>query len=138
MDAAWIWGLTGGLMIGCAGALFLLGAGRIMGVSGLVGEILTGACRWRENVAFLVGLVGVPMLLNLALPVDTHLTTAPVLLIAGGLLVGLGTRLGSGCTSGHGVCGMSRLSLRSIVATAVYIAAGMVSVAALRLVWIGG
>jgi len=132
----WIWGLGGGLMIGGAGALYLLGNGRIMGVSGILGGLLDGSARhaWAERALFLAALIGVPMVLQTwgTAVVDTHITGNFALIVAGGLLVGLGTRIGNGCTSGHGVCGISRLSLRGIVATLVYIAAGALMVVALR------
>lgn len=136
MDMDWIWGLIGGLMIGCAGALYLLGNGRIMGVSGILGGLLDGSARkaWGERGAFLAGLIGVPFVLQMlsAPSVATNITGNFALIIAGGLLVGLGTRIGNGCTSGHGVCGISRLSPRGIVATLVYIGAGALMVVALR------
>lgn len=132
----WMWGLVGGLMIGCAGAIFLLGNGRIMGASGILGGLFdTSAPALRaERIAFLAGLIGVPALLSLfwVSPLDTHLTTNIGIVIAAGLLVGFGTRLGNGCTSGHGVCGISRLSIRGIVATCIYIGAGVVTVVILR------
>lgn len=131
-----IWGLIGGLMIGSAGAIYLLGNGRIMGVSGILGGLLDGSARgaWAERSAFLVGLLIMPAVLqSLDTPaLQTNLTSNLGLVIAAGLLVGLGTRIGNGCTSGHGVCGISRLSPRGIVATLVYIGAGAAMVAALR------
>lgn len=131
----WIWGLIGGLMIGGAGALFLLLNGRIMGASGIIGGLADGSGRgnWAERVAFLAGLVLVPQLLaGLVGEIDTHLTDNLWLLVAAGLLVGFGTRLANGCTSGHGVCGISRLSWRGIAATLVYLLAGGLTVAAFR------
>ncbi len=136
MDIAWMNGLLGGLMIGCAAALFLLGNGRIMGASGLLGGLVSGTAgrNWLETAAFIAALIAVPAVLQYlgGATVDTHATSAPGLLIAAGLAVGLGTRLANGCTSGHGVCGMSRLSVRGIVATFIYIGAGVATVAALR------
>ncbi|UWR21069.1 YeeE/YedE family protein [Sulfitobacter sp. S190] len=135
MPMDWIWGAVGGLLIGSAAALYLLGNGRIMGASGIIGGLIDGSAsaQWRERAAFVAGLIGVPALLFAAgARVDTGLTSNWVLIIAGGLLVGLGTRIGNGCTSGHGVCGISRLSLRGIVATCVYIGAGALTVVALR------
>ncbi|MEM8578979.1 MAG: YeeE/YedE thiosulfate transporter family protein [Pseudomonadota bacterium] len=124
---AWLWGLAGGLMIGAAAALFLLGNGRVMGASGLIGGLVdrSAGSRWAEGAVFLAALVAVPAVLSLWSPVDTQVTPAPALLILGGLAVGLGTRLANGCTSGHGVCGISRLSRRGIVATCIYIGAGI-------------
>jgi uncharacterized protein len=136
----WIWGLVGGLMIGSAGALFLLMNGRIMGASGIIGGLVDGSGwgNWAERVAFLTGLVVVPpLLVPLYDKVDTHLTGNVWLLVAAGLLVGFGTRLANGCTSGHGVCGISRLSLRGIVASVIYIAAGAAVMLFARH-WLGG
>lgn len=128
----YLYGLLGGLLIGTAGAVFLLVNGRIMGASGLLGSLIDGSAgsAWRERAGFVAGVILVPALIVLAfnLQPDTRVTDAPVLLIVAGLLVGFGTRLANGCTSGHGVCGISRLSLRGIVATLIYIGAGVVTV----------
>ena len=133
----WIFGLLGGLMIGTAGAIYLLGNGRIMGASGILGGLIDGSGRadGAERAAFLAGLIGVPALLALWLGPQTHLTDNLWLILTGGLLTGLGTRLGNGCTSGHGVCGISRLAPRGIVATIVYMLAGAVTVVLFRHVW---
>jgi len=131
----WIWGLIGGLLIGSGGALYLLGNGRIMGASGILGNLLDGSARidTAERLAFLVATVALLAILFAAgVHSETNVTNNIVLLIAAGLLVGLGTRIGNGCTSGHGVCGISRLSMRGMVATAFYIGAGILSVAAMR------
>ncbi|WP_205518564.1 YeeE/YedE family protein [Pseudotabrizicola algicola] len=139
MQQDWIWGLIGGLMIGSAGALFLLMNGRIMGASGIIGGLVDGSGRgnWGERLAFLAGLVLFPpVLAGLYQTVDTRLTDNVWLLAAAGLLVGFGTRLANGCTSGHGVCGISRLSWRGLAATMVYIAAGGVIVLLFRH-WLG-
>ena len=128
IDPAWISGLIGGLIIGTAAALFLLVNGRIMGASGLLGGVVdgTGRSNMAERLAFLAGLIGVPAILALATSApQTHLTGNLGLVVLAGLAVGLGTRMANGCTSGHGVCGISRFSLRGIVATLVYLAAGM-------------
>ncbi|MEQ8898832.1 MAG: YeeE/YedE family protein [Roseovarius sp.] len=123
----WITGLIGGLMIGSAAALFLLVNGRIMGASGLIGGVVDGS-GWStliERLAFLAGLVGVPALIAaIATRPDTHLTGNLALVALAGLTVGIGTRMANGCTSGHGVCGISRLSPRGIVATLVYLGVG--------------
>lgn len=134
MNPDWIWGFVGGLMIGLAGAAFLLVNGRVMGVSGIYGGLIdrSGWSSWPERLAFVAGLVAMPWLLSQAMTAETHLTGNWAVIIAGGLLVGLGTRLANGCTSGHGVCGISRLSLRGIVATVFYILAGGVTMALLR------
>lgn len=132
----WIWGLVGGLMIGTAAAIFLLGNGRIMGASGLIGGLVdrTGLGNWAERVAFLAALVVVPalMLPLYNVEVSTNITSNVAVVIAGGLLVGIGTRLANGCTSGHGVCGISRFSLRGIVATVFYLLAGGIAMVLFR------
>lgn len=136
IETDWIFGLLGGLLIGTAGALYLLVNGRIMGASGILGGLLDGSARndWRERLAFLSGLLAVPGLIVAAFArdADTHATASPALLIAAGLMVGVGTRMANGCTSGHGVCGISRLSLRGIVATVFYLLAGGITVVAFR------
>ncbi|MWB77933.1 YeeE/YedE family protein [Pseudooceanicola sp. 216_PA32_1] len=135
MQHDWIMGLIGGLMIGLAGAVFLLANGRIMGASGLIGGLIDGSGRDNrgERLAFLAGLFLVPAVIALAVGApDTHATGNVAVLIAAGLLVGIGTRIANGCTSGHGVCGISRLSLRGIVATVFYILAGGLTIAAFR------
>lgn len=131
----WIYGLIGGLMIGSAAAVFLLMSGRIMGASGILGGLLDGPSRpdWRENAVFVAALIGVPAVIALAFGgVETNLTANPVLLILAGLSVGFGTRLANGCTSGHGVCGMSRFAPRGIGATMIYLGAGFLTMAVLR------
>ena len=123
-------GFLGGLLIGAAAALFLLLNGRIAGISGILGEAFVGArTRFAENLAFLAGLIAVPAVYALVVaPPEIGITTDLNLLLVGGLLVGIGTRLGSGCTSGHGVCGIARLSPRSIVATAVFMGCAVLTV----------
>ncbi len=130
-----LFGLAGGLLIGIAAALMLLGAGRIAGVSGIAARA-TGIARTGmprpSALAFLVGLpLGAMAMLGAGLAERSDLPTAGTLVLAG-LIVGFGTRLGSGCTSGHGVCGTSRLSPRSIAATTIFIGAGAVTVALVR------
>ena len=126
--------LAGGALIGlAAGALVLLN-GRIAGISGIAGGLLTAAkgdALWR--IAFLVGLIGAPLVYALAAPLPAVQVDADTgTLIAAGLLVGLGTRYGSGCTSGHGVCGISRRSPRSLAASAAFMAAGFAAVFVVR------
>jgi len=126
--------LAGGVLIGVATALFLLFNGRIAGISGILGGLLrpvSGDIGWR--MAFVLGLLVAPLVYVVAAPlptvqIDANLTT----LVVAGLLVGVGTRYGSGCTSGHGVCGLSRLSLRSLAATASFMLAGFVTVFIVR------
>lgn len=135
-DAQPIAGLIGGLMIGLAAAIMLLGLGRIAGVSGLaaraIGLSASGPPRG-VAIAFTVGLPVGAVLVALLSDGIPATFPAPGLLIVAGLIVGFGTRLGSGCTSGHGVCGLSRLSRRSIVATALFMGSGFATVAFMRL-----
>ena len=130
--------LVGGALIGLAAVLLMLLNGRIAGVSGILGEALTGDDRvWR--IAFLIGLVAAPLLLGVVghpLPMP-WMPSSYAIVVAAGLLVGFGTRLGGGCTSGHGVCGIARLSPRSITATLVFMATAMVVVAVTRHGWGG-
>lgn len=134
MDIAWLYGLLGGLLIGTGGAVLLLGTGRIMGASGIVGGLVDGTGTDRGSmIAFLVGLIGTPALLSLGgWVVRTQATDQLWLLVIAGLCVGIGTRFANGCTSGHGVCGLSRFSLRGLVATLFYIGAGALTVTMLR------
>ncbi|WP_341366474.1 YeeE/YedE thiosulfate transporter family protein [Yoonia sp. BS5-3] len=131
MHIDWIMGLAGGVLIGVAGAIFLLANGRIMGASGLLGGLVdgTGQHDWAERAAFIAGLVVTPAIIAFAMGgAQTHLTGNIAVILIAGILVGIGTRLANGCTSGHGVCGISRLSLRGIVATVFYIGAGGLTV----------
>jgi uncharacterized membrane protein YedE/YeeE len=136
-----IQGLIGGLMIGTASAIMLLGVGRIAGVSGLaaraVGITAEGAPR-ALAIAFVIGLpLGAALVAMILGPVEARFEQGVIALVIGGLLVGFGTRLGSGCTSGHGVCGMSRLSARSLVATAAFMVTGFATVAAMNAMGLG-
>lgn len=126
--------LAGGAMIGlAAGALVLLN-GRIAGISGIAGGLLSavkGDIGWR--MAFLGGLIAAPLVFQLVAPLPAvQVDAGTATLIAGGLLVGIGTRYGSGCTSGHGVCGISRFSRRSLLATGTFMAAGFATVFVVR------
>lgn len=123
----------GGLLIGAASVWLMLGAGRIAGISGIVGSLLPPVPGSGWRLAFLLGLGVAPWLYQwqAALPAVT-VEAGPVRLIIAGLLVGLGTRYASGCTSGHGVCGLSRGSPRSLAATALFMAAGFAVVYVLR------
>ena len=128
--------LTGGILIGLACAIMLLGLGRIAGVSGLAARAFalsqTGP-PWRIAAAFIVGLpVGAGIANLISGPVIARFPSSPAVVLIGGLLVGFGTRMGSGCTSGHGVCGLSRLSPRSIVATLSFMSFGFATVAVMR------
>lgn len=133
MEQSWILGLIGGLIIGSAGAVYLLVNGRVMGASGIIGGLVDGTGRNRERASFLAGLFIFPAIVAATVyPSQTNVTTNLAVLAAAGLLVGIGTRVANGCTSGHGVCGISRLSLRGIVATVFYILAGGLTVALFR------
>jgi len=124
----WIWGLAGGLMIGAAAALLLLFNGRILGASGILARLTDGSLtrNGSETLPFLAALIGAPALaVALSGGATTQVTGNYALLITGGLLVGFGALMANGCTSGHGVCGMSRFSLRSIVSTVIYLGFGM-------------
>lgn len=132
-DAAPVEGLLGGMLIGLAAAIMLLGLGRIAGVSGLAARAFglsdAGPPRWVASL-FIAGLLlGAIIFVGLNGPIEAQYPPSLGWLMAGGLLVGIGTRLGSGCTSGHGVCGMSRLSKRSIIATITFMASGFATVA---------
>ena len=129
--------LAGGVLLGLASALFVLVNGRVLGISGILGGLLVprrGDAGWR--IAFLLGMLAAPATVVLLAPPDwisaPRIEAGTVALVVAGLLVGYGTRLGSGCTSGHGVCGLSRLSARSLVATATFMAAGFAVVYVMR------
>ncbi|WP_430910308.1 YeeE/YedE family protein [Methylobacterium sp. sgz302541] len=127
--------LAGGALIGASAALLLLANGRIAGISGILGGLLGTAARdgaWR--IAFLVGLLAGPALFRLTAGhwPEARIGASWPMLVAAGLLVGFGTRLGSGCTSGHGVCGLARLSPRSFAAVATFMAAAIVTVFLVR------
>ena len=126
--------LAGGVLIGLAAAMLLLVSGKIAGISGIAGGLLRpvrGDVGWR--IAFLLGLVVAPLAFALIAPLPAVQVEAgyPTLIVAG-LLVGFGTRYGAGCTSGHGICGLSRRSPRSLVATAAFMAAGFATVYIIR------
>lgn len=126
--------LAGGIMIGLAAAAFILLNGRIAGISGIIGPLtkpLKGDRAWR--LLFVIGMVGAPLiwLAFSALP-EIRIDAGYPMLIVAGLIVGVSTRYGAGCTSGHGVCGISRLSPRSIVATLCFMATGFITVFVVR------
>ena len=130
--------LLGGVLIGLAVALFVLFSGRIAGISGIVGGLFRpqrGDIGWR--LAFIGGLLAAPLFYSRVLPwPEMRIEAGSLQIIVAGLLVGIGTRYGAGCTSGHGVCGLSRLSPRSVVATLAFMAAGFATVFVLRH-WLG-
>ncbi len=128
--------LIGGVLLGVASAAFILINGRVLGISGILGGLLVprrGDINWR--VFFLLGLILAPVTLSWALPgviAAPRIEASSLAIVAAGLLVGVGTRYGSGCTSGHGVCGLSRLSPRSLVATMAFMASGFITVYVIR------
>ena len=135
MPIDWIYGLAGGVLIGTAAAIYLLVNGRIMGASGILGGLIdgTGHSEARERLALIAGLLAVPALLAWSSgSAQTYLTDNAGVIVVSGLLVGIGTRVANGCTSGHGVCGISRLNPRGIVASVVYILAGAATVLLFR------
>ena len=136
-EAAPLQGLIGGVLIGTAAALMLLGAGRIAGVSGILARgtgIAEGDMAQTSAWAFLVGLPLGAWATRLTTDWEPAVFANWPVLIGAGLLVGFGTRMGSGCTSGHGVCGVSRLSPRSIVATATFLGSGIATVLVMSLI----
>ena len=122
--------LTGGLLIGLSVALFFVLNGRMIGVSGMASNFLISKENRIENLLFLVGLISGPSIYNFFLDQEIQITISKslFLLISGGVLVGFGTRLSSGCTSGHGISGISRFSLRSIIATITFMTVGIITV----------
>ncbi|WP_163002749.1 YeeE/YedE family protein, partial [Pseudomonas viridiflava] len=126
--------LAGGLLIGLAACLFILLNGRIMGISGLLGSVLSGTAEGRtEKLLFLSGLLAPPLVWSLGSSLPEASFDANVLtLLAAGLMVGIGTRYDAGCTSGHGICGLSRLSPRSLVAVCCFMGSGFASVYLIR------
>ncbi|HEU4732951.1 MAG TPA: YeeE/YedE thiosulfate transporter family protein [Kofleriaceae bacterium] len=129
MPSTWFSALLGGALIGCASALLLLAHGRIAGISGITGGLLQRATPdrgWR--LAFLGGLIAAGVVASVIAPTAIGQAVRPLAaVIAAGLLVGFGTRLGNGCTSGHGVCGLSRWSARSLVAVVTFMATGAIT-----------
>lgn len=126
--------LGGGLLLGLAAAAFILLHGRILGISGIVGGLIRPRRKdiaWR--IAFVLGMLAAPVLYRLTVGVhEVRIDASWGMVVLAGLLVGVGTRYGSGCTSGHGVCGLSRLSPRSLAATLAFMGAGFVTVYAIR------
>jgi uncharacterized membrane protein YedE/YeeE len=126
--------LAGGALIGLAASLFVLANGRIAGISGLLGSVLEAGSDGRgEKALFLAGLLVAPLVWGLfaALPL-IEFQSGALGLVCAGLLVGIGTRYGSGCTSGHGVCGVARMSPRSLVATGAFMTSGFATVFVIR------
>ena len=135
MEQDWIFGAIGGLMIGVSASMLLLINGRIMGASGILGGLVDGSghTNAKERLSFIGGLVLAPFVLTLLwVRPDIHITDNLAVLIVAGLFVGFGSRFANGCTSGHGVCGISRLSARGIGATIVYLSAGAIAMIVFR------
>ncbi|WP_057092147.1 YeeE/YedE family protein [Comamonas thiooxydans] len=130
--------LVGGLLIGLSAALLIALLGRVAGISGIAGALLqlltwSSVRQWGWRLAFILGMIAAPLVWSLFAPLPAmQLPSSPAIIIAAGLLVGFGTRMSSGCTSGHGVCGLSRLSPRSLAATATFIATGAITVFVIR------
>lgn len=126
--------LIGGALIGLSASLFLLTHGKVAGISGLYGGLLQPAASGhRERIAFVAGLLAAGLLLLRVHPVAFATSERPTAaILVAGLLVGIGTRLGNGCTSGHGVCGISRFSVRSVVATVTFLGTGALTVLVTR------
>ena len=134
LESAWVNGLLGGILIGLSATVLLLGNGRIAGISG----IMNGAIAFQKSElwrwVFLVGLLAGTILYEFGFasqPTPTS-TFAPAAMIVGGFFVGVGTRMGSGCTSGHGVCGLGRLSVRSLMAVITFLLVAILTVAIMR------
>ena len=129
--------LTGGLLIGLSVALFFILNGRMIGISGIASNFLVSKNNRIENFLFLVGLILGPLIYNLILgkEINISISNSLILLIVGGTLVGFGTRLSSGCTSGHGISGISRFSLRSIIATITFMIVGILTVLITGILW---
>jgi len=130
--------LFGGILIGVAVCIFFISTGRLAGVSGIVNNALTKSHNFFVNSLFLLGLILGPLLFMFFSQnsISFQVTSSIPLIIIGGLLVGIGTKISSGCTSGHGVCGISRFSIRSIVATILFILAAIITVLVLKLIGI--
>ena len=126
---------TGGLLIGIAVIVFFISTGRLAGVSGIMNNTLTSTQNWLSNFLFLVGLLLGPFVYASIASKEIlfSMTSSIPLIISGGLLVGIGTRIGNGCTSGHGVIGISLFSIRSIIATIIFILVAMITVFVLKL-----
>jgi len=124
--------LIGGVIIGLSVILYFYSTGRLAGISGIFDNTITGSSHRASNALFLIGLIIGPLLIYYLIlpnnPIDFEITNSYLLIIPGGFLVGFGTRLGGGCTSGHGICGIGRLLVNSMIATAIFVATGMATV----------
>lgn len=127
---------SGGMLLGIAASIYLLVHGRIAGISGMIDQVIQPNT-WQDKplspaIWFIAGLIAVPYFYRWFEQPQIHISASPVLLVIAGLLVGFGTRLGSGCTSGHGICGISRLSPRSFIATITFMLSGFMTVYIIR------
>ena len=124
--------LIGGVIIGLSVVLYFYSTGRLAGISGIFENAISKSSKRASNVLFLVGLVVGPMIIYYLIlpnkPIAFEITSSYLLIVIGGFLVGFGTRLGGGCTSGHGICGIGRLSVNSMIATAIFVATGIITV----------
>ena len=124
--------LIGGVIIGLSVVLYFYATGRLAGISGIFENTITNSSKRVSNALFLIGLIIGPLLIYYLIlpnnPIDFEITNSYLLIILGGFLVGFGTRLGGGCTSGHGICGIGRLLVNSMIATAIFVATGMATV----------
>ena len=124
--------LIGGVIIGLSVVLYFYSTGRLAGISGIFENAISNSSKRTSNVLFLVGIVVGPMLIYYLIlpnkPIAFEITNSYLLIVIGGFLVGFGTRLGGGCTSGHGICGIGRLSVNSMIATAIFVATGIITV----------
>ena len=135
IEQDWLYGFLGGVLIGLAASMFLLINGRTMGASGIIGGLVdkSGWYNYLERISFIAGLIFIPAVISFTYNFPkTNITSNIYLIIIAGLLVGIGTTLAQGCTSGHGICGISRISVRGIVATIFYIISGAAIVFALN------
>ena len=124
--------LIGGVIIGLSVVLYFYSTGRLAGISGIFENAITSTSQKASNLLFLIGLVVGPVIIYYLImpnkPIAFEITNSYLLIIPGGFLVGFGTRLGGGCTSGHGICGIGRLSVNSMIATSIFVATGVITV----------
>jgi len=127
---------VGGILIGLAVIIFLVGNGRIAGISGIVDNLFFSKDNRIDNILFIVGVILGPIIYQVVTKsiIPFSITTSIPVIILGGIFVGVGTKIGSGCTSGHGICGISRFSIRSIVATLVFLTTGVLTVLVMRII----
>ena len=127
---------VGGILIGLAVIIFLVGNGRLAGISGIVDNLFFSKNNRLDNILFIIGVILGPIIYQTVTKsiIPFSITTSIPVVILGGIFVGVGTKIGSGCTSGHGICGISRFSIRSIVATLVFLTTGVLTVLVMRII----